>query len=230
MRASVIFCNFAHEVVHNNKQSHMKRISLSAVLAVLGLSAYADSNYAIGITADNILTGGEKTGISLCLKSITPITLIQADLVLPESVTVEADSSMALPITAGTRANGHTVSANTLPNGNIRILLYSTGNGTFTDGEGNVADITLSVAPDIAEGTKEIRLTNILLVEPDETSYRPDDAVMELSAIDMETAIRGIGSDTDNEAVYNTAGQRTGKNAKGIQVRKGKKTVSKGSM
>lgn len=207
----------------------MKRIFLSATLAVLGLGAYADSNYALGITADNILTGGEKTDISLSLKSITPITLIQADLVLPENVTVDADSNMALPIVTGTRANGHTVSANTLLNGNIRILLYSTDNGTFTDEEGNVAGITLSVAPDITEGVKEIRLTNILLVEPDETSYRPEDAVVEISAIDMETAIRNIGSDTDDEAIYNTAGQRTGKNAKGIQIRKGKKTLSKSS-
>ncbi len=205
----------------------MKRIFLSATLAVLGLGAYADSNYALGITADNILTGGEKTDISLSLKSITPITLIQADLVLPENVTVDADSSMALPIVTGIRANGHTVSANTLPNGNIRILLYSTGNNTFTDEEGNVAGITLSVAPDIAEGTKEIRLTNILLVEPDETSYRPEDAVVETAAIDMETAIKNVGSNTDDEAVYNTAGQRMGKNAKGIQIRKGKKTLSK---
>ncbi len=204
----------------------MKKTSLLACLAAFGLGAYADSNYALGITADNVLVGGEKTNISLNLKSITPITLIQADLVLPEGVTVEADSNKVMPIVAGTRTDGHVVNANTLTNGNVRILLYSDSNNTFADSEGNVAGITLSVAPNIAEGTKEIRLTNILLVEPDETSYRPEDAAIELSSIDQETAIKNIGGNaTDYDAVYNTAGQRTGKNAKSIQVRKGKKTM-----
>ena len=86
----------------------------------------------------------------------------------------------------------------------------------------------LDVAPEIAEGVQTLKLANILLVEPTEAGYKPDDSTLEISAIDEETAIKSaIATDYDNQTTYNVAGVRVQRAGQGIFIRNGRKVASK---
>lgn len=193
---------------------------------LLAQVAMAEDNCSLSLTADNILVGGEQTTISLCMEGSIPITLIQADVVLPAGVTLsQGDGDPGF--SCSSRSIGHTITSNTLGDGSVRFIIMSSTNKTFSGNEGQIAGITLDVNPNIAEGEQEIRLTNILLVQPTEEYYRLSDATISLTAINQETAtaINASTSQQDNGHVYNLSGQQAKKNEKGVIIQHGKKTA-----
>ena len=108
------------------------------------------------------------------------------------------------------------------------MLVWSGYNKAFKEGDDPVATIVLDVAPEIAEGVQTLKLANILLVEPTEAGYKPDDSTLEISAIDEETAIKSaIATDYDNQTTYNVAGVRVQRAGQGIFIRNGRKVASK---
>lgn len=207
----------------------MRKILTSLCLALICLFAMAEDNCNISLASDTILIGGQQTSIALCMDNSKPITLIQADIILPEGVSVaQVDSDMQ--ITTINRADGHTVASNTLDSGKVRFIIMSSTNKAFSGSEGQVASIKLDVNPNIAEGEQEIRLTNILLVQPTEEYYRLSDATINLTAINQETAtaiLKAKAEGNTGTARYNISGQQARKNEKGVIIQHGKKTAVK---
>lgn len=206
----------------------MKKLTTVFCATALCAGAMAQTGYGLSLEADGILVGGEQAAISLGMSNITPITLIQADLVLPEGVTVATDSEGEMLMYTAGRADGHVISANTLSDGTIRMLVWSGYNKAFKEGDDPVATIVLDVAPEIAEGVQTLKLANILLVEPTEAGYKPDDSTLEISAIDEETAVKSaIATDSDNHTTYNVAGVRVQRAGQGIFIKDGRKIASR---
>lgn len=207
----------------------MRKILTFLCIALSWLCASAEDNCNISLASDTILIGGQQTAIALCMDNNNPISLIQADIILPEGVTV-AKADNDLQITTANRANGHIVASNTLANGKVRFIIMSNTNKTFSGSEGQVASIKLDVNPNITEGEQEIRLTNVLLVEPTEEYYRLSDATINLAAINEETATAIRKAKAEGNAstdLYNISGQRARKNEKGVIIQHGKKTAVK---
>lgn len=105
----------------------MKRIILIImVLATLVVTANAQSLSVANLEAQE----GEQTELVISLAQGTAMTALQFNLSLPEGVTL-ADGEATL----GSAANGHTLSMQTLDNGDHLFILYNMNLNTFKDGE-----------------------------------------------------------------------------------------------
>ena len=171
---------------------------------------------------------GKQTTLHLNMKNDQPVTLWQADLVLPEGVSIATDDfdDPMVYITGGrTTEARHAIATNTLPDGSIRILCSSSSNKTFTGNDGEVATITLNINKDMESGKYPVALKNILIVEADETRHSCD---YEECMLDV-TRSTGISSlltfPEEDGQVYNIAGQRLSKTQKGINIQNGKKIL-----
>lgn len=122
---------------------------------------------------DCIATAGKQVTLSLCMNNATNATLWQTDLLLPEGITIAKASNGTLDIKKSPRATtSHTITANILNNGAIRIMCSSSQNKNFTGNDGEVATITLNIAEDIAPGNHIITLRNSLIVETSLASHK----------------------------------------------------------
>jgi len=105
----------------------MKRtILIIMVLATLVVTANAQSLSVANLEAQE----GEQTELVISLAQGTAMTALQFNLSLPEGVTL-ADGEATL----GSAANGHTLSVQTLDNGDHLFILYNMNLNTFKDGE-----------------------------------------------------------------------------------------------
>lgn len=140
--------------------------------------------YAIYSPAYNALTG-QQLELVVNMKNENPITLWQAQLVLPKGIELANDDLGDPMITiSGDRTSNthHQISANVNEaTGTIQLLCNSTGNLTFTGNDGEVATITLKLADDIEPGEYPIAFKNILLVEPDESGHKQDVVTCKIS-------------------------------------------------
>ena len=112
--------------------------------------------------------------LRLRMKNKTAITLWQADLTLPEGFSIAKDFLGDEDInlsTSRTSLRNHVLSWNWLKNGKLRLLCSSMRNAEFSDNDGEVATITLSIADSVKNGSYPITLTNVLLVQKDGTGY-----------------------------------------------------------
>ncbi len=105
----------------------MKRRIQTTLLALLAMagSATAQSLTAQGIEAK----GGEEATLTVSLSGATGMTALQFNLSLPDGMTITDDATL------GTATNGHSLSVQTLANGDRLFVLYSMDMNTFKDGE-----------------------------------------------------------------------------------------------
>ncbi len=105
----------------------MKRtILIIMVLATSVVTANAQSLSVANLEAQE----GEQTELVISLAQGTAMTALQFNLSLPEGVTLTDCEA-----TLGSAANGHTLSVQTLDNGDHLFILYNMNLNTFKDGE-----------------------------------------------------------------------------------------------
>ena len=151
----------------------------------------ATDDYAIYVNDLNADAGG-RTTLKLTMKNIQPITLWQADLVLPEGVNIATDDfgDPLVTITGRTTTARHSIVTSKLADGSIRILCSSSSNKTFTDNDGEVAAITLVVDGSTSSGNYDVVLKNILLVEADETKHTPNQATSKITVKNTSSGVK----------------------------------------
>jgi len=117
---------------------------------------------------------GEKATVSIHMNNANPVTLWQADLKLPEGITVatdeygDEDATLAPERTSGTN---HTLSIHSIAPDSIRILSSSSVNATFDGTYGKVASIVLNVASDVKDGEYFLEFNNVKIVEPSAAAH-----------------------------------------------------------
>ncbi len=136
-------------------------------------------NYAL--YCDEVKTRKNKqVEVKINMKNATPICLWQADLVLPNGVTIAEDELGAPMIfVSGNRTTPyrHSVESNTV-NGITHLLCSSNANKNFIDNDGEVATIVLNTASDLADGEYPLILRSQLMVEDNAVnSYKVDSVV-----------------------------------------------------
>lgn len=120
------------------------------------------------------LAGGETKTIEIQLDNTTVFTALQADIFLPEGLSIEQEDGDYLFDLTDRKARNHTISSQLLSSGAIRILIASQTLKEFSGNSG--ALVTFNIIADAnATGTKKISMNNIIASTADRVEYRLDD-------------------------------------------------------
>jgi len=144
---------------------------------------------------------GKQVVLPIDMNNVASIQAFQFDLYLPEGVTVAKDEDEEYLIDLTSRAaKSHSISAQTRPDGAIRMICTSMAGAAFKGNEGTIVNVTLSVAPDMTAGNYEIKIKNIEL--SDGTPYNPADikATLTVKAY-IPGDVDGTGTVSVNDAV-----------------------------
>ena len=96
--------------------------------------------------------------VELLNPGTTNLTAFQIDLLLPEGVTLAEGT-----LRPGDRTLGHTLMANTLPDGALRVVGYSPTNQAIAGNAGVIFSLTLNADVPLSVGTYNVILDNIRL-------------------------------------------------------------------
>ena len=144
---------------------------------------------------------GKQVVLPIDMNNVASIQAFQFDLYLPEGVTVAKDGDNEYMVELTSRAaKSHSISAQTRPDGAIRMVCTSMSGATFKGNEGTIVNVTLDVAPSMADGDYDIEVKNIEL--SDGTPYTPADIKATLTVKAYTPGdVDGTGTVSVNDAV-----------------------------
>ena len=128
----------------------------------------------LSVESFSIVSGGTKTIPILLNNPDNAITLLQFDMQLPEGLTLKATTSgdYEMNMTGRTMWRNHSLVANQLTDGRIRMLLCSSTNTLIEGNDGAIITLTLQAADDFKDG--QMVLNNILMVGADGQESKQD--------------------------------------------------------
>ena len=175
--------------------------------------------------ADVTIAPGATADLVFSVESEAVAALAEFELKLPTGLTIDNKSAVAGELFSDTHES--TVSTKK-KSGNTYVLVMSKEGDEFTAASGKLITLTMTAAADLAEGDYTIEMQKINLTNL--KAEQINSAENETGTIKVTVAATGINSlnaDDSNEPAFNLAGQKVGKNYKGIVVKNGKKTIVK---
>ena len=121
----------------------------------------------------NIEPGETKT-VEILLDNVTVFSAIQADIFLPEGLTIDKEDGDYIFDLTDRKARNHTVSSALVSNGAIRLLISSQTSKTFSGNSGALVTCQMTAASDFS-GPKSIVMNNIIASEADMTQHNLPD-------------------------------------------------------
>ena len=188
-------------------------ITIIVTLAAIIADASAQS---LSVQPIEVQTG-KQTEMVVSLAGGTSATALQFNLQLPEGVTAETSCA-----TLGSAIDGHTLSMQTLDNGNLLFILYSMDLKPFKDGE----LIRIPITAGSTETTLNGKLYTVRTATADAVSNTCEEAAFVVT-IKAPTAIKSVLSNEPSKSVYNVNGQQISNTQKGINIVDGKKVMVK---
>ena len=151
----------------------MKRFLFLAMMACVVLTVAADRFY----IEDFSVTPGRTVLVSLILDNDVQYTAFQADVYLPEELSVNNDNGV-YGFSLTDRKVNHLLSASRLPDGGIRLLSYSVDLQPYSNNDGPLLTVPITASDDF-EGSVVIELKKVLFTTmtarevalPGETCY-----------------------------------------------------------
>lgn len=162
---------------------------------------------------------GEQAELVVSSSNMNKVTALQFNLALPQGITLNESS-----IAKGEAASGHTLSVQTLDNGDHLIVLYHTDLGLVGNGTLLRLPVTVGQQAGVFSGDlNTVRMSTSLAVSKTsaDASYSITIKVDESGIASPKANIRADG----NPARFNLAGQKVNAQYKGIVIRNGKKVV-----
>ena len=164
-------------------------------------------------TAQELTVQSSGTELIVNASELTGMSALQFNLELPDDVTI-ADATM------GTATNGHTLSVQTLDNGDRLFILYSMDLKTFNNGE--LLRIPVNMDNYMAED--KAKLYKVRFSSAEAVSYTGADVEFNPTGIRTLTSVRT----TDEGAIYDLNGRKLSKKPKsGYYIQGGKKYLVK---
>ena len=146
----------------------MKRFIQIVLCALTIFGATAQDSFYIN---DFSIEAGETKLIEIQLDNTVAYTALQADIFLPDGLTIEQEDGEYLFDLTDRKARNHTISSSDLSSGAIRILIASQTLKTFSGNSG--ALVTFNIIADASfSGQKVIELKNVIATEPDQTEHQ----------------------------------------------------------
>ena len=134
---------------------------------VAALSATANDTFYIN---DFNINPGETKEVEIMLDNETVFTALQADIYLPEGLTIEQEDGDYLFDLTDRKSRNHTISSTLLSSGAIRILIASQTLKTFSGNSGALVTFNI-IADNSFTGPKVIELKNVIASEVDQTEH-----------------------------------------------------------
>ena len=144
---------------------------------------------------------GKQVVLPIDMNNVASIQAFQFDLYLPDGVTIAKDGDNEYMVELTSRAaKSHSISAQTRPDGAIRMVCTSMSGATFKGNEGAIVNVTLDVAQSMTDGDYDIEIKNIEL--SDGTPYNPADIKATLTVKTYTPGdVDGTGTVSVNDAV-----------------------------
>lgn len=155
---------------------------LVAVFSLCSLYNVAEDKFFI----ENFSMGaGETKELEICLTNEVAYTGFQADIYIPEGLTVYQEDGEYIFDLSERKHRSHTISATLQADGAIRLLSYSTTSKDFSGTEGALIYFTITASEDF-KGSHEIRIDNIKFAQNSgvETYLNPSTAIVTGPAIE----------------------------------------------
>lgn len=111
---------------------------------------------------DFSIDAGETKDISLYLDNVRDITGIQADIVLPEGLTIAVDDEgyYCVTLNSSRKTRNHTIDGNYQADGAFRIISYTSDSKAFKLNTGEIATITITASSEF-KGTHTIEVRHV---------------------------------------------------------------------
>lgn len=179
----------------NNVYSHAAGSDDKPVTPTPGVTKY---NYIY--LNDTASYTGSTIRVPVRMKNKVAITAFQFDMTLPSGITLAKSSATnqdMVELADRTTSENHSVGWQTLSNGAIRFVCYSSANKEFSGNDGAVVYVTLQVtdANAIDDGNHTIMLNNIRMSTPEAIEYVVDTMT---SVINVKSFLLG---DVDNSSM-----------------------------
>ncbi len=146
----------------------MKKSILLFLCTVAALAATAQDRFYIN---DFTIAPGETKEVEIMLDNEYTYTAIQAELTLPEGLTVEQEDGDYIFELTDRKNRNHTISSQMLSSGAIRILIASQNVKTISGNSGALVVFNI-IADDSFSGAKTIQIANIIAGEVDGTEHQ----------------------------------------------------------
>ena len=134
---------------------------------VAALSASATDVFYI---SDFTINPGETKEIEINLDNDSIYTALQADIYLPEGLTIEQEDGDYLFELTDRKGRDHTISSTMLSSGAIRILIASQTLKTFSGNSGALVTFPI-IADNTFSGTKTIEMKNVIATDNEQTLH-----------------------------------------------------------
>ena len=145
----------------------MKKFLLMTLCLLAAMSASAVDTFYIN---DFTINPGETKEVEIMLDNETVFTALQADIYLPEGLTIEQEDGDYLFDLTDRKGRNHTISSTLLSSGAIRILIASQTLKTFSGNSGALVVFNI-IADNSFSGSKTIELKNVIASEVDQTEH-----------------------------------------------------------
>lgn len=189
------------------------------ILIIIALLTIAGGAMAQNLTVQGVeAKAGEQATLTVSVAGATAMTALQFNLDLPEGVNLSENNA-----TMGAATDGHTLSVQTLDNGDRMFVIYSMDLNTFKDGELLRIPVTLGSDAKTGEG----KLYTVRTATTDAVSH---DCANVSFNITVKTTVQSVTITAEDKTVadgitYNLAGQQVDKSYKGIVIVNGKKVI-----
>ena len=140
----------------------MKKTIIISIALLTTLCATATDRFYI---LDFTINPGETKQVSIMLKNDVEYTAFQADLFLPEGLTVEQEDDEYIFDLTSRKANDHTITSLLHSDGSIRIISYSMNVRAFKGNSGPLVTFNVTASEEF-EGPVDIYLRNIRFTTP----------------------------------------------------------------
>jgi uncharacterized protein YjdB len=161
----------------------MKKIFVLVSCLMLAMCSMAQDRFYI--ENFNIEPGETKT-VAILLDNVTTFSAIQADIFLPEGLSIDKEDGDYIFDLTDRKARNHTASSALVSNGAIRLLISSQTSRTFSGNSGALVTFQLTASSDFS-GPKNIVMNNIIASEADMTQHNlPDESCTVTSSSSVE--------------------------------------------
>ncbi len=145
----------------------MKKLYLLSLCLLVALSASALDRFYIN---DFSVCAGETKQVEIMLDNETSFSALQADIYLPEGLTIEQEDGNYLFELTDRKGLDHTVSSRKLSSGAIRIVIASQSLKVFSGNSG--ALVTFNIIADASfSGTKQIVINHVIASEVNQAQH-----------------------------------------------------------
>ncbi len=210
----------AKEQYKNSVMSFRKTISrtLSVLMLMCLASGQMQAQNSVEATATTV-TVGQVWTLTVSLTNTTQYATFQADIALPEGVTLKDGS-----LTPSSRLTNHTVTATTLADGTVRVVAYNATNTTLTGTSGELFTLTLTASPELVDGNAKATFRNLRFTDASQQEVVLDGFYVPLET-SIPTAIETVSlKPSATNVVYDLNGRRVYQPVRGnIYIVGGKK-------